>query len=57
MQGCQCRSVIEESEDQDVSRMQAKMNFVSIDQLAPYVNNKVSTPSPPPLWGKCAPYL
>lgn len=33
--------MIEESEDQDASRMQAKMSFVPIDQLASYINNKV----------------
>ena len=36
------RSVIEESEDQDASRMQAKLDFVAIDQLAKYIGNKVS---------------
>lgn len=33
-------SKIEESEDQDVSRMQAKMSFVAIDQLASHINSK-----------------
>jgi len=36
------RSIIEESEDQDASRMQAKLDFVAIDQLAKYIGNKVS---------------
>ena len=35
------RSIIEESEDQDASRMQAKLDFVPIDQLAKYIGNKV----------------
>ncbi len=35
------RSSIEESEDQDVSRMQAKLTFVPIDQMATYISNKV----------------
>ena len=36
-----CRSSIEESEDQDASRMQAKLTFVPIDQMATYISNKV----------------
>ena len=41
--------MIEESEDPDASRMQAKMSFVPIDQLASYINNKVrQRGSPPP---------
>ena len=39
------RSIIEESEDQDASRMQANLDFVAIDQLAKYIGNKVSFPA------------
>lgn len=38
--------MIEESEDQDSSRMQAKMSFVPIDQLASYITNKVRRQRP-----------
>ena len=35
------RSAIEESEDQDVGKMQAKLNIVPIDQLPGFVGKKV----------------
>lgn len=38
-----CRTVIEES-DLDASRMQAKLDYVSIDQLVNYIGKKVRGP-------------
>jgi hypothetical protein len=38
--GCRCRADIEECEDADASKMQARPNFVSIDQLPSFVGKK-----------------
>jgi Replication protein A OB domain len=43
--GCRCRAEIEECEDADASKMQARPNFVPIDQLPSFIGKKARTTS------------
>ena len=38
-----CRSDIEQAEDQDSSRMQARLKYIPIEQLVHYAGKKVSS--------------
>jgi hypothetical protein len=43
--GCRCRAEIEECEDADASKMQARPHFVPIDQLPSFIGKKARTTS------------
>lgn len=43
---CRCRAEIEECEDADASKMQARPNFVPIDQLPSFIGKKARTQTP-----------